>query len=1138
MSSSLNPQNPYRSFIVRASAGSGKTYQLSRRFLCLVAQGAEPTSILTITFTQKAAAEMRERILQEAQNLIHLAENATEFNALMRDFYTEAQQQNPLIKIPPPLSAIQVGKKILAATQSLKISTIDSLFIDWVRKFPWEASGDSPLPAGFRVLDPLETIEINHQAIDRNATDFFHKNPWLLREFGMPPRQFTLRAVEIQRLATYVWLLTQIAENQGRTSQVFLPHVLPEAPFIPSTTQELIQHLTIPLLAICQEMPDDLQESMREAIAAHDLEALRELKILKASGEISGTRIKKAKAERLRAEIDQINALARLYINTKNIKALNKIGAAMMEYYRDFEQERATIKTTMGGIEFDDSSKGCYRLFTRDEAAGARFLIHRGVQHVMIDEFQDTNRLQWDIFRTMADEMLAGAGVHDEQPHASTFFIVGDEKQSIYGFREADASILSEAATTMTTNGTASDVVLSRSYRTSQNILSFVNEVFSPMIADFPLHETAQKPDQTPVVPNYSRIVIADYFKESETSSLLPLPLSPLEQEANFVAAWLREALYGAAPLAVVDKNAGGFRPLRPDDCVILYHSSTHAAVFEKALRAQGIEARKEEKKGFFHRPEIIDLLALLRFLAYPDDILSLSIVLKSPLFHLSDTRLLKLLRHKPKDPQTLRSQRILAHLKVQRPQQVAALYEAQAACGQLSLQSIIFKLLSVTDCWGAYRLAMPGSEGELAIANIMKFFDFVLKCEQQFGWLPSQVLVGFERLQQQDIGNAAASANAVSLMTIHKSKGLEYPLVVLVDTGVDWHKKDAYWIKAHQPDVGFGVTYVGVKQQAPDGDKNFDRLHAQIEQEKRDEYHRLLYVALTRTKHHLLITGREPGRGNHDQNYLAILLDTAQKCHFQTTEFQGHTIWQRDHLPVVNLWQTPKGREKFWPAFTQNLSNLDTDVPKHRSELFTLAPHRVLHQGESSENLQGSLSPRLAAAFGTFVHRGLETWVKREQFDAEKVWNEILGLEATSPEGTQLLSKAQDHLHTTLRHPQWLQLFEGAINQEAELAFVHRDGDFLVRGTIDLFIQRSEFNLEVIDYKTTGWQTGESYHQPFDLHFIREKGYDQQLALYQRAVQALYPEAKQTRCGIYFTSQNQTIWLDSKPSSPTPRSS
>ena len=174
----LSPQNPYESYIVPASAGSGKTYQLSRRFLNLVGAGADPGAILTVTFTRKAAGEMRSRILEEATQLIsnrdaqvafeqRLADYRSAANSVDRTTHSASLGRDPRL-LAPLRSAEHTGRLILASSQLLRITTIDSLFYEWVAKFPWEASATDDSATDDSATDDSATDD---SATEASATD-------------------------------------------------------------------------------------------------------------------------------------------------------------------------------------------------------------------------------------------------------------------------------------------------------------------------------------------------------------------------------------------------------------------------------------------------------------------------------------------------------------------------------------------------------------------------------------------------------------------------------------------------------------------------------------------------------------------------------------------------------------------------------------------------------------------------------------------------------------------------------------------------------------------------------------------------------------------------------------------------------
>lgn len=163
MDDQTNPQNPYISFVVRASAGTGKTYQLSQRYLRLVAAGAHPSEILAVTFTRKAAAEMHDRILRDAISILADPQKALEIDKHMQAFYQTAQTNKQNLR--PPRKAIDAAEEIISFSQSSKIQTMDSFFFELVSKFPVEAGSHIPTP--FKQADSAEVEELHKEAFNK-----------------------------------------------------------------------------------------------------------------------------------------------------------------------------------------------------------------------------------------------------------------------------------------------------------------------------------------------------------------------------------------------------------------------------------------------------------------------------------------------------------------------------------------------------------------------------------------------------------------------------------------------------------------------------------------------------------------------------------------------------------------------------------------------------------------------------------------------------------------------------------------------------------------------------------------------------------------------------------------------------------
>ena len=431
-----SPRNPYRSCIVDASAGTGKTYQLSRRFLFLVAAHAEPSEILTITFTRKARSEMRARIIAFASELANDQRAQQEFDTEIDSYYRQVSDN-----YQPPKSGKAVGEKIFNQSQRLKISTFDSLFREWIASF---ASQGFVVPYPFKMLSAEKLAEHERQSwqhLWRNYRD----NPTLHRDL----------------------------QDYG----VYEP-----------------QRALPPLQRF-------LRQGMNFAEYSHH--------------------------DRTISKIANLNNRGQLYYSLAG----------------DWQQIYRRRKAKYNELEFDDLLDTISQLIDRD--AGALFYLQNRISHLLLDEFQDTNDRQWSVFNKIAQELLAGDNiVAANRDLQSTLFIVGDGKQSIYGFRDANPAIIKQAHCDLQIFKPDQHQLLT-SYRTASHLLDFFNIIFAGLkLANFSPHQPAQD-----WVANCGEIVISDTI------------FSELADEAAFVADYIDQTLntnddYRAGDFCVLYRNS------------------------------------------------------------------------------------------------------------------------------------------------------------------------------------------------------------------------------------------------------------------------------------------------------------------------------------------------------------------------------------------------------------------------------------------------------------------------------------------------------------------------------------------------------------------------------------------------------
>ncbi len=1096
----LDPQNPYRSCVVRASAGSGKTYQLSRRFLFLVGAGAHPASILTVTFTKKAAGEMRERILDSAAQLLSDPSEQEAFDRRLRDYYQKSEHR--LYRPRPPRSALATAEAVLASTQSLRIATIDAVLLEWMKKFPFEAGsrGSLAIPVPFDLLSAREEERLHRKAwylaAQSLASDPRLAARWNeLRTQGLHLLDLELRIRELGKHESFLWLLQKQRDAHVREGGTLLPHPLPEESWDASPSG-FLRSIEGSLASVCRLLAPAKQEAALEALARRDLETLFELRILSKSWEIHNGTFRRPKRDPYEEAIGQINEQARALRSYQARSALNELGAFLLEVYELYEAQLQKSKYEMGRLGFSDLIKGGYHLFNRPEAAGVRFLLHRTIRHLLLDEFQDTSILQWSMFNAMAAEMLAGEGLKGPDELSSTLFIVGDAKQSIYGFREAEAEVLQEAARFMLSRE-AWDISLSASYRTAPTLLRYINQVFEATIPDFPLHSTAEKQPGVTFVPGAASLTIGPLFLEEDVAL-------PVAEEARFVAKRLRHLLDDSGTLPLWDKEKGTYRRLEARDCAILYRAATHSATYAEALRSEDIAARLEEGHSFFQRPEILDLMAFCRWMSLPSHTEAFVHFMKSPLFRMQDSALINALYREPGRDMTRyeRHLRILDQLEDRYPSDVADLRRLLRERHISKPQSLLRRAADEGAWTQAYQKSFGAEEGALAAANLARFFETISDLEAQGydDWIPLVQKLD-ELASEKAISLASVSENAVQLMTIHKAKGLEFPLVVLVGTGEEWEKIDPYWAKIKESQLGSGMAYVGRRSDRPDEDAHFEKIENILRKEAQQENLRLLYVALTRAQYHLLITGHQ--RKRYAAGFYAMAATAAESLGAETLAWQEWSL---------RSWaDAPRGAAL--PSAAAESAAPPQPLPLPLSELTAwktplapwgaikiLAPARLL---EGAESMSSSYpSHPYATAIGTFIHRGLEALIKGLPFDREEVWSSLSDGSQAFAESLPLAAQKLDKLWQA---PLLQELLGSALQCRAEWSIAFLSGPHLVRGTIDLLVQRNAEDWLVVDYKTSE----ESLHATDLKAYAAAKRYDQQLQLYMQGVRLLYPEAR-----------------------------
>ena len=819
---------PENDVVLEASAGTGKTRVLVDRYVRLIEKGVDPRHILAITFTRKAAAEMRERVLAALRR--RAAEGGLD---------------------PARWRALQ------QRISEIQISTIDAFCFSLLREFPLEA-GVEP---GFDMADETEMGRFAREAMDRalRVTRSLLPEDEALRLLFTRVRGNVLRSAVEEMLDRRHVALPAVATFVQRSSAASAPEIVDA--FLDRLRRLLAGSPHRTALLDCG--PDAPEFRWLHA----DLTSLDELS--------SGTM---ARVQQLRRRLERCfltgKGTPRLRTSFKPQQFTTKLAKdqhekAMVALAPDIKDLLESLETAVNAL----LARGLLRLLTiasglyeslledhalldfagmldkavdllsrQEEFARSRLKLQARYHHVLVDEFQDTSRLQWRLVELLVDACGEGEGVSDAP---TSIFIVGDRKQSIYRFRHAEVTLLDDAARKISAlrPGRTVRQAITASFRAVPELLSFVNALSDSMVSTGELPEkfTYTDRDRFPA-PSIGPGALRD-----GEPVLGIVAETTMAQCASAVAAEI-ERLVGRA---LVRDRHGPTRLARPDDIAILFRVRAGHQLFETALESRNIRTYVYKGLGFFDAPEVQDLQALLRVLAEPDSDLRAAEFLRSRFVRLSDVGLTALApsfseallaSSAPKlDALGSTDRRLIdaARLNLAKWLQLA---------DRLPPSEVVDTVLSDS----AYAFEMRGRRLDQSRENVKKVRSLIRRVESRGYATIGRIAEYFETLRAGDESHAILEASGcVNLMTMHAAKGLEFPIVFLVNLQAPGRGRSG------------GLSII---ERGPDGEPEvaFTSNEATKLEDERDteELRRLMYVGVTRARDRLYLAAQVDGRG------------------------------------------------------------------------------------------------------------------------------------------------------------------------------------------------------------------------------------------------------------------------------------
>ena len=866
-----------KNLIVVAGAGSGKTRVLVERYLDLLDKNRtwRLNQLVAITFTREAAFEMRDRVRQELENRVQHPENEVE-----RRHWSD----------------------LLGQMDSARIDTIHGMCATILRANAAEARIDP----GFDVLEPIEAESMLSDIIDAElqllAEDDVDNLAVLFTEYDMRDIREALSNPEllaidlsdvpndanalfddwIQQWKTEYWLEVNRVDDSLHELLNWVPETgyIPEDDKLSSGFKAIEQHWSTVI--------NQVDEPLGSVLAVHNIIGMIDLRGGSAAKWGDKDTVSTAK-DVLRTIRDRLNQLDIEYGQAPGWED-EHASELLVRWYRLLQRIQTGYKAGKaegGYLDFDDLESRTADLLRDNEAVRKRYQASE-FKRLLVDEFQDTNQAQWDIVRHLAslDDDVA-------------MFLVGDPKQSIYSFRGADVSVFDHVRHVVGNHETGTELDLTISFRSHPGLITAFNTLFGDILTRNDASPVAKYEiafDQSMEAfrkelpdPQFEKYAPIEFLIQRNASSYRSEDFIPSDKrriwEAHEIGKRLQELRAEQAP--VHDKKTQTLKAFDYGDAAILFQSTSHINSYEQVFKAMGIPFVTLAGRGYYNRQEVWDVLNLLKALHNPADNLSLAAALRSPMFAFSDEMLLALrLIHKEDARKPIPLWQALRYedipylsdnqvVRVRKAQKI--LSDLRMLAGRVTISELLRTALAKT----GYLAALTGlQDGARLRRNVEKLVDIAEQSGKITLGAFSHYLNDLTAREVREGEATLDTSGVVRLMTVHASKGLEFPIVILADTS--WTRGGGGRSPIIYDSISDSLACKIFDENEGKHMPTFAYNRATRLQNLREEAERkrLLYVAATRARDCLIFSGemRQNSKGEwNSSGWLKTIADAIQ---------------------------------------------------------------------------------------------------------------------------------------------------------------------------------------------------------------------------------------------------------------------
>ncbi|GHT90759.1 DNA helicase [Alphaproteobacteria bacterium] len=1038
---------------ISASAGTGKTKSLIDRILALLLNGATPGKILCLTYTKAAASEMLGRLGKRIYDFHRMSTDDLKNTLENMGF---SSQYSDIAK--------SLHEKSFNSSEWVQIKTIHAYCFGIIEKFPIETG----LFPGVKLCDDHQRELMLNEAIGDILRDQTN-HPSLELISNHTTNIFDIIDGNISEIEAFSWKFENFDALYADFFQVPKDKIFLE-------NEELDQHLFNTVFSgQHQKIFSELAEILFTSEKKTDIE---KAEILKANAINPTNGFMKAfltdeltirknlctqnvskRHPDFPERMERVAHQALEFLDGKRKYISARANAAFFSIAKKIVLKFNAIKQTNHCIDFDDVIAITSTLLHNME--WVMYKNDGGIEHMLVDEAQDTSPQQWEIIKTITDEFFAN-GVSGK-----TVFVVGDEKQSIYSFQGADVKLFQQMHEYFKKRSESNgqkfhDIILNKSYRTTGNILGFVDDVFRDYFPNVN-HVSARSPDGG--VVEIVKLFESDEKEEEqpwEIATSTELPITSGKKLSSYIAQFIRDTI--KKRVFVASKN----RPAMASDFLLLFQrrkKDTMNAIVN-ALRELDIAATGIDKVSLKDELIVEDLVTFAEFAVSPFDDLACARVLKSPIIGITEDDLMN------------------ACIGREKKQLWNCLLKNNELCEKYSLKNLkkhLYNAFNVS-AYGFFMNVLTDGFLEKFIARLgtkcldvlYEFLDVVMEYENKNSASLQSFLTWFRSSAYEVKRESFKEENAVRMMTAHASKGLQAPFVILADCHFFRQSTSDKILKTEDEILFWDFS----KDMRANCVENSRDIQSQLDIE---ESRRLLYVALTRSEDFLYIMGEKSDRKLNDNCWYSACRTGvySHKESASTSQVPSVTLDSVTHLDSASTSQVQSaylsagseaengssvmlvGEYSYSPDDYQEVSSptKSVSVPDwffQRDASVTL--DSITHAKSVSSTLQEQDIASAASTYGDCVHLLLSEVNKYPRLLFDKIFMQLIdGFDLTD----DLKNSAKAEVDRLLNISEYAFIFDE--NSMSEVPFIHNGHE----GRIDKIAFKDPDEIWIIDFKT-----------------------------------------------------------------------